>query len=446
MTNLRTGAVFLLVLLTACTATSTAAQESEETPTYRPGIHPWAVMYETRWRSEITDQTLEELIDRVELDADRQAIAEQLLADHRARFAELVARGKVVEDEIHAKLAESRPSSMDRAKLEVEREKLLSPFVDEQNALDERLLDEWATLINPDDEREQWRWRHFRWWLARDRWFFPAAEFPASEVDLLEVLRDAEIEPEDSIDPPAFRDVMDSYARHTHEYLMKRIELERDIARTMEQRTFHRLETDGERVWQGRASEEYYAWIMVEMPRTRAASVRGLRDVHRTHHDLLVSLLPQAEHETFAQAYNRELLMRAWDYHRNPYLKSASVLFEQVKQHEGLFNAQQQTQFDAMELEFRTEIEAAIRERIELTNRAIERKMDGKPIVATDNEVWAREGRKALNRLYEVEGKHSQRLWEFLTPEQRMHFKEPIPARYQDLETGRLLPVGEKPK
>src|SRR5690606_35362336 len=131
--------------------------------------------------------------------------------------------------------------------------------------------------------------------------------------------------------------------------------------------------------------------------------------------DLLVSLLPQEAHEAFAQAYNRELLMRAWDYRRNPYLKSASVLFEQVRNHEGLFNAEQQTQVEALELEFRREIEAAIRDRIEMTNRASERKMDGKPIMAADSEVWAREGREALNRLYEIEGKHSQRLWEFLT-------------------------------
>lgn len=412
-------------------------------PAYRPGIRPWAVMYETRWRSNVTEEVLEQFVERLELNEDQQAIAEQLLADHRARFTELVQRGKGIEKDIHAKLAEAGRSSPERAALELEREKLLTPLADEQADLDQRILDEWATLIDPDDEMEEWRWRHFRWWFARSRWLSPATNFPDSEIDLLEVLREVEIEPDDSIDPSAFRDIMDSYARSIDDLIMRRLEVERGMARNYRRETEHRRRTDGERVWLGRASEDYYA-LLDRRREIRTETVRQLRDVHQTYRDLIVSLLPQAEHEAFARAYDHALIAQSWNAIDNPFQKHASVLFRQLKEHENLLDADQQEHVKVLEAEFEHKLRTAIRARIELINAAIERRLHRSPSGTGPADSYQKT-HAAVNRLFEIEDQFAQLLWAMLTPEQRTHFEEPRPVRYRDLNTGELLPVGEKP-
>lgn len=278
---------------------------------------PWHASFEQPLQTSITEQMIEEFVAVCSLSDNQAALARLMFEEHLERMARFRAQHLPLLEQTD--IAQALKPLLSGAKLTfVEKEEILTTLAnregelakvaDQQSDLDDQILRELRALLH---EEQATHWPTFAERVNRSRWLHARAGFPGDHVDLLHLLRDLKLTPDDLLVPMSdFEQMMRAYSRQLNQTIIKRRDFEIRRARhTMRQQLRqHRanqqtvgLDDAGRPTFQS-TDPEYH----IELRADIAARAEHLRHLHSLNEDFrtrVANLLNGRVREVFQNRY-----------------------------------------------------------------------------------------------------------------------------------------------
>ncbi len=416
-------------------------------------VAQWALHVERPLESAVDRGTLEQFGEACRLSDAQEQAATRLFEAHVQRFEAFVAEGTALKEKLNAAVAELPEQSIierGRAKADVHRQ--LLPFAQRQRALDARILNEWKNLLA--DEQVLF-WEPFVLNLRRERWQHNG-RYTESDIDLIAILDDLEIDRHLADDPEYFNILLSDYARqmdaalqevfdgyvrseeHKHgSFLRQHLPKDEVLAiRRKYNATFpenlnnirDQLSAQQiERVIDARLPEEVVDDATRKSRQRADERDRAMRNLNRQYRDEFLGLLPEKNQADLIKAYDRQRFGMYADPNRMP----AMQLFGMLEDEHDLTESQQQA-LDELRAVYHETIaslnrqlanarDAAVRERYQGTDDGQRRGVDER--LAT--QIEAR---------YTFENETLDRIWAMLSEQQQSQIRKPDsldPARFK---------------
>lgn len=301
---------FRLLLFPFCFATWQMAAGMVTQQVNRP-LEPWLAGVETAWESNVTEETVREVVEQCRLSEEQQQSAWRVLHDHLERFQSLVERGRLIDDETARRVAELNRGTPAHHFQMIERARLLAPLADEQADLDERALDELGSLILDDQTAA---WTRFLQEYHR-RIYRTAPLYNEERVDVFALLPRLKISPNEATEASIFEQVCATFAEALDQALVQRYALALKLERSRWKVRLERTEVVGDQVSLGGPVGTEYAKFESNWRRLRDLH-RQVRTLNREYIERIADLLPPDRASELRAEYKRaarpELFDGAW--------------------------------------------------------------------------------------------------------------------------------------
>ncbi|MGI9014340.1 MAG: hypothetical protein ACR2GY_08840 [Phycisphaerales bacterium] len=368
---------------------------------------------------------LELFVEDLMLDDEAAALAAHLFTLHEERFAAFVTRGRAIESAIHKRIGETEIATLERWRLDLEREEKLAPLADEQARLDQAFLDDWKALTDPENSE---RWTAFRFRVNRLRWLGRLGG--GGQVDLIAIVDALELR-DKSIDPAQFSELLHEYAASLDAALVARNRFEIDVNRRLVRRLESEMATDGVNVWNAGIRD---LRGVAKKHRERFELGEAIRSVNEAYRYRLQALLSAESIVVFGDACFWASLTGSWDC-TNLFNKPGTQLLRSLEKRSAV-SSEQRARFGELEEWYRRGLGSLGRALLEADREATLARAD---LLDSSGAIkHERRAREIRNEMYALEERLAELLWQELTEAQRKEIDRPAPVRFVDLDTGLL--------
>ncbi len=282
-----------------CTLTNTSAWSRES-------YTPWEPGHERPLQSWIEPALLEQIANHFALSDAQVRQVDRIAREHRASFAALVERGQQIRDEFTQRMRRLDKGTLARAEMDIEREKALAPIADEQEALDERFLENVRSILS---ESQIEQWSTFLQRFNRQRWLAARTRFIEQPIDLIALIEGVMEQNQLDLQESEIANLLLTYSSEMDQALVARAESAIQRARRWQRTLAERRMTDGEKVWIGPHPQGEDAFLRERREEIRPD--RRIRDINRRFIAAFGAALPDDQRERLRSAYEDSVLRAA---------------------------------------------------------------------------------------------------------------------------------------